>query len=217
MSKVDEIITRSEQFALEFIRNINDQQKEPAAKTVYFMDNQEDLQKVMNALQKIVNQYGPDEDGNQREIDEDEEVLFNRAKDIIDKLSDCISNYKNALMVNENVTEEDTTAKVTSETINDAMQNNDTTKKIAKDMNDIASNKQCSGNCKCNTPKNVQMPGMNFALVCDGQLNMFQANNKQEINSCIQEVLDSGSYQDVALFQVSYKHVPLKTKTVLSV
>lgn len=205
MAKIDEILTQSEMFANEFVKNIEDGKKEAAAKTVYFMDNQEDLQKVMTTLQKIVNKFGPDEDGNQPEMSEDDEVLFNKAQEIINRLSDCIAGYKNELMVNENVTEEETTAKVTQETIAEAMQNNDTTKQIAENMSKIVQN------------QNPQSPQMNFCLMCDGQINMFQANTKQEINNCIQQVTDSGNYKDIALFQVSYKAVPLKKKTIVSV
>ena len=52
--KIDEVISKAELFAMNFIAKISDKSEQAARKQAFFLDNQEDLQKYMNALQKII-------------------------------------------------------------------------------------------------------------------------------------------------------------------
>ena len=57
----------------------------------------------------------------------------------------------------------------------------------------------------------------NYALVCDGQINMFLANTKDELNNMINSLANNGNYKDIQLLKMSFVPVPLHKKTVLSV
>ena len=86
--KVDEVVSKAELFAMNFIAKISDASEQPARKQVYFLDNQEELQQYMGALQKIVTNIRKDDSS---EDGEDYEVLLNRADAVIDKLKkQCI-------------------------------------------------------------------------------------------------------------------------------
>ena len=201
--KVDEAVSKAESFALEFIGKIKDPNMQEAAKTAYFMDNQEELSKVLNALQRIITGLKAQSDA----LDEDDVALLNRAEQITSQLKDCISDYQKSLIINNNITEEETSAQLTEETIADAMQTNETTKQISKNMAAIAEQNKIAANT----------PAFNYALVCDGQVTMFEAHDKNTINSMINQAADTGNYKNINLFQISFKSVPLRQKTVLSV
>ena len=201
--KVDEAVSKAESFALEFIGKIKDPNMQEAAKTAYFMDNQEELSKVLNALQRIVTGLKAQSDA----LDEDDVALLNRAEQITNQLKDCISDYQKSLTINNDITEEETSAQLTEETIADAMQTNETTKQISKNMAAIAEQNKIAANT----------PAFNYALVCDGQVTMFEAHDKNTINSMINQAADAGNYKNINLFQISFKPVPLRQKTVLSV
>lgn len=84
--QADEIISKAELFAMNFIAKISDKSEQPARKQAYFLDNQEDLQKYMGALQKIVTGIGEAAD-----VEEDDVVLMTRAQVIIDDLKKAIT------------------------------------------------------------------------------------------------------------------------------
>ena len=86
------------------------------------------------------------------------------------------------------------------------MKSNKTTQEISKNMNAIAEQQKASSTIACN-----------YALVCDGQINMFLANTKDELNNMINNLANSGNYKDIQLFKMSFVPVPLNKKTVLSV
>ena len=201
--KVDEAVSKAESFALEFIGKIKDPNMQEAAKTAYFMDNQEELSKVLNALQRIVTGLKAQSDA----LDEDDVALLNRAEQITNQLKDCISDYQKSLTINNDITEEETSAQLTEETIADAMQTNETTKQISKNMAAIAEQNKLAANT----------PAFNYAIVCDGQVTMFEAHDKNTINAMINQAADTGNYKNINLFQISFKPVPLRQKTVLSV
>lgn len=201
--KVDEVVSKAELFAMNFIAKISDASEQPARKQVYFLDNQEELQQYMGALQKIVTNIrkdDPSEDG------EDYEVLLNRADAVIDKLKKAIADFQKELTVSDSVTEEETTVQFTEETLKDAMKTNKTTQEITANMNAIAESQ------KARTKINY-----NYALVCDGQITMLTANNTQELNDAINAVADSGNYKSIDLYKMQFTPVPLKKKTILSV
>ena len=201
--KVDEVVSKAELFAMNFIAKISDASEQPARKQVYFLDNQEELQQYMGALQKIVTNIrkdDPSEDG------EDYEVLLNRADAVIDKLKKAIADFQKELTVSDSVTEEETTVQFTEETLKDAMKTNKTTQEITANMNAIAESQKARTKIS-----------YNYALVCDGQITMLTANNTQELNDAINAVADSGNYKSIDLYKMQFTPVLLKKKTILSV
>ena len=201
--KVDEVVSKAELFAMNFIAKISDASEQPARKQVYFLDNQEELQQYMGALQKIVTNIRKDDSS---EDGEDYEVLLNRADAVIDKLKKAIADFQKELTVSDSVTEEETTVQFTEETLKDAMKTNKTTQEITANMNAIAESQKARTKIS-----------YNYALVCDGQITMLTANNTQELNDAINAVADSGNYKSIDLYKMQFTPVPIKRKTILSV
>ena len=195
--KVDEVISKAEQFAMNFIAKISDKTEQPARKQVFFLDNQEDLQKYMGALQKIAASYNEEEN-----LTEDDAVLLERANVIFSNLKDAIGKYQNELMINNDVSEEDTTASLTEDTIADAMKNNKTTQEISANMQALAEQQKA--------PK----IGYNYALVCDNQITLLAAENEEQLNGSINATVDQGNFKDISLYQLTFTPVPLKKKTI---
>ena len=94
----------------------------------------------------------------------------------------------------------------TQETISDAMQNNKTTQEISANMQAIAEQQKASSQI-----------GYNYALVCDGQINMIAAADKAQLNESINAIANNGEYKSIQLYQMAFTPVQLKKKTVLSV
>ena len=199
--KADEIISKAELFTNDFIKKLSDSTEQPERKQVYFLDNQDELKKYMSALQKIANSVNDNEN-----VTDEDMVLVDKASNIIADLKTAVSNFQKELIVNPDATEEDTTAVLSEDTISDAMKSNKTTQEISKNMNAIAEQQKASSTIACN-----------YALVCDGQINMFLANTKDELNNMINNLANSGNYKDIQLFKMSFVPVPLNKKTVLSV
>lgn len=199
--KADEIISKAELFANDFIKKLSDSTEQPERKQVYFLDNQDELKKYMSALQKIANSVNDNENVTDEDI-----VLVDKASNIIADLKTAVSNFQKELIVNPDATEEDTTAVLSEDTISDAMKSNKTTQEISKNMNAIAEQQKAS-----------TAIAYNYALVCDGQINMFLANTKDELNNMINSLANNGNYKDIQLFKMSFVPVPLHKKTVLSV
>lgn len=199
--KADEIISKAELFTNDFIKKLSDSTEQPERKQVYFLDNQDELKKYMNALQKIANSVNDNEN-----VTDEDMVLVDKASNIISDLKTAVSNFQKELIVNPDATEEDTTAVLSEDTISDAMKSNKTTQEISKNMNAIAEQQKASSTIACN-----------YALVCDGQINMLLANTKDELNNMINNLANSGNYKDIQLFKMSFVPVPLNKKTVLSV
>ena len=199
--KVDEVVSKAELFAMNFIAKISDTSEQPERKQVYFLDNQDELKKYMEALQKIVNSFADDEN-----VTTEDSELIDKAGEIITDLKSAVSNFQKELIVNPDATEEDTTAVLSEETINDAMKSNKTTQEISKNMNAIAEQQ-----------KAASAIAYNYALVCDGQINMFTANTKEDLNTMINNLANNGNYKDIQLFKMSFTSVPMHKKTVLSV
>lgn len=199
--QVDEVISKAEQFTMEFIAKLIDKSEQSSKRQVYFLDNQDKLQQYMGALQKIISGFEEDEN-----MTEDDVVLLDRANDIIDKLKATISEFQKELTVSDDITEEDTTVQFTEETLKDAMKTNKTTQEIAANMNAIAESQKARAKIS-----------YNYALVCDGQITMLTANNTQELNDSINAVAGAGNYKSIDLYKMQFTPVPLKKKTILSV
>jgi hypothetical protein len=196
----DEIISKAELFSMSFIAKISDKSEQAARKQAYFLDNQEELTKYMGALQKVIASY------EEQCLVEDDALLLERARTIIDNLKKAISEYQKELTISDNTSEEDTTAALTQETISNAMKTNKTTQEISANMQAIAEQQKVSSQI-----------GYNYALVCDGQINMISAADKAELNSSINAIANNGNYKSIQLYQMTFTPVQLKKKTVLTV
>lgn len=200
--QADEIISKAELFAMNFIAKIQDKNMQEAAKAAYFMDNQEELGKMLQGLKTVVERLKE-----QDIISDDDSVLVDRAEALRTQIEDCIKTYQQSLNIKSDVSEEETSAQLTEQTIAEAMKTNQTTQQISKNMAEIAEQQKLAANA----------PAFNYALVCDGQINMIQANDKATLNNMINQVASNGNYKNISLFQMSFKPVPLKQKTILSV
>lgn len=199
--QADEIISKAELFSMSFIAKISDKSEQAARKQAYFLDNQEELTKYMGALQKIVASYGEEPN-----LTEDDALLIERAQAIIDNLKKAIADYQKELTISDDTSEEDTTAALTQETISDAMKTNKTTQEISANMQAIAEQQKASNQI-----------GYNYALVCDGQINMIAANDKAQLNDSINAIANAGNFKSIQLYEMTFKPVQLKKKTVLTV
>lgn len=198
--QVNEVISKAELFINNFINKLSDETEQPAKKQVYFLDSQEELQKYKNALQKIVTNYSENENNDEEEI-----ALLDRANAIISKLKDALKDYQKQLVIDSNITEEDTVVSLTEQSISNAMENNKTTQEISTNLQAISEQKAM--------PKMVY----NYALVCDEQINLLEAYNDQDLNKLINAFVNAGDYKDIALYKLTSSPVPLKKKTILSI
>jgi len=200
-----EIIAKAEAFAIDFIAKISSPNEQPERKQVYFLDTQDDLKKYMGALQKVVSSLNnPTEED--EGVDEEALTLIAKANAVITQLKTAIAEFQKELAISDDVTEEETTAVFTQETLSDAMANNATTKEIAANMNAIAEQQAVASQLT-----------YNYALVCDGQINMIAATTKSQLNDSINAIANTGNYQSIQLYKMQFTPVPLKQKTVLSV
>lgn len=198
--KIDEIISKSELFAMNFIAKINDKTEQPTRKQIYFLDNQDELQKYMDTLQKIVIRINSAPD-----IATDDAVLADKASDIVKNLKDAISEFQKELVIDNNITEQDTTVSLTKETISDAMKTNKTTQEISKNMQSII-----------NQTKANQV-NYNYALVCDGNMNLLYAEDKDTLNKTINDLTSTSNFKNVQLYELNFKEIPLKKKVVFGI
>ena len=199
--KAEDIIAKADLFTIDFIAKLSDKSEQPARKQAYFLDNQEELQKYMGALQKIIVSIGNAED-----IEEEDADLITRAQSVIDALKKAIMDYQKELTISDSTSEEDTTATLTQETISDAMKTNKTTQEISANMQAIAEQQKASSQI-----------GYNYALVCDGQVNLLAANDTAQLNESINAIANAGSYKSIQLYKMAFTPVPLKKKTVFTV
>lgn len=199
--KAEDIIAKADLFAIDFIAKLSDKTEQPARKQAFFLDNQEELQKYMGALQKIIVSIGDAED-----FGEEDAELITRAKSIVDALKKAIMDYQKELTISDSTSEEDTTVSLTQETISDAMKTNKTTQEISANMQAIAEQQKASSQI-----------GYNYALVCDGQVNLLVANDTAQLNESINAIANTGSYKSIQLYKMAFTPVPLKKKTVLTV
>lgn len=199
--KLDEIVSKSESFANSFIKKLSDNTEQTARKQAYFLDNQEELSKIMNALQTVVTTVRDNEG-----VDHEADILVQKAEDIINRLRSTITEFQKELSISEDVTDEDTTVQFTEKAITDAMKNNKTVQEIATNMNAIAEQQR----------RSASIP-YNYAIICDGQITMLNATTKQTLNDSINAVANSGNYKNIELYEMKFTPVPLQKKTILSV
>lgn len=194
-----EMLAQSKHFTDELVKQLSDTNAELSKKQVYFMDNHAKVQACMNALKEIVSSVKASE---ATASSEDLEAM-NNASAILTDLQGAITKFQQELMIVDTVQEDDLAPVhgLTADNIADAAKNNETTKKIVQDMNVIIN----------------QPPAYSHCLVCDGVINMFLANTKDELNEAINRIAATGNYKDLRLFQMSFTPVPMKKQTILTV
>ena len=56
----------------------------------------------------------------------------------------------------------------------------------------------------------------NHMLVCDGQSYFLYAADKVSLETQVNNVVNGGAYADIQLFEVNFKPIPLKKKTIIT-
>lgn len=198
--KADEVISKAELFAMSFISKIQDKSEQPGRRQAYFLDNQEELKLYMGALQKIIKVE------DESALTDDDLVLVQRAEETLSKLKLAMDEFQKELIIQDTVSEEDTTAVFTEETLSNAMKTNKTTQEISANMTAIAEQQKAAANI-----------GYNYALVCDGAINLIGAQDKAQLNDSINAIANAGNFKSIQLYELKFTPVPLKKKTVLTV
>ena len=120
-------------------------------------------------------------------------------------MKETLAEYQKELLISGDTLEEETTAVLTEETIKEAMKTNKTTQEITSNMAAIA--------------KEQPMPKTslyNHMLVCDGQSYFLYAADKVSLETQVNNVVNGGAYADIQLFEVNFKPIPLKKKTIIT-
>lgn len=198
--QADELITKADRFAHEFIKQLLDNTTTVASRQAYMLDTQERLQKVMGSLQTVLTTL--DEQNKQNPLEEEDLAMLNKGHEIIQNLRGALDKFREELKIDEGVQEEDIVPTVSADTITEAMDNNSTTKKIAEDLKNI---------------QDQQSMPFNYALSCDGQITLITAKDKNELNDSINAIANNGKYKKINLFKLTATPVPLQQKTILSV
>lgn len=200
--KADEIITKAESFALSFKTKLSDKNEQPGKKQVFLLDNQEVLHKYLEALQKIVSMSAEDD---YDDTNEDMVVLVKRAEEITTMLKETLTAYQAELLIPADMSEEETTAILTEETIKEAMKTNKTTQEISTNMAAIAEQQALPNVVK-----------YTHVLVCDGQSYFINGADKVNLELQINTIVEKSSFASIQLFEVQFKQVALHTKTVIT-
>lgn len=198
-----EVIEQSARIAEEINSQLSNKSIPQNKRQVYFMDMYPKVQGCMKALKSIIQEIKNADTASNASADEME--MMEDANKVLTVLQGTISSFQQELMINENIDEDDIekVSGLNSDTLQEAVQNNDTTKEIMKDMDNIAKN----------SAANIDYT---HCLVCDGVMNMFNANTKEELNKNINDIAAAGNYKQFNLFRVSFIPIPLKKKTILA-
>ena len=200
MNNIQLVIDAAEQFSTELISVLQSPTMQEAAKTAYFMDNQEKVSEHMLNLKNVINLFKDLES-----LTPEQTEYADKAKVIAKSVKDAITLYQTSLNVNPDITPEQSTASLTNETISDAMQNNETTKQIHANMTAIAEQQQTL----------AKVP-FNYALYCDGALHMINAVDNNQLVKTINQVANTGNYKDIRLYEMKLTPVKLHQKTILT-
>lgn len=198
-----EVIEQSARIAEEINSQLSNKSIPQNKRQVYFMDMYPKVQGCMKALKSIIQEIKNAETASN--VSAEDLEMMEDANKVLTVLQGTIGSFQQELMINENIDEDDIekVSGLSSDTLQEAVQNNDTTKEIMKDMDNIAKNS--AGNI-----------GYTHCLVCDGVMNMFSANTKEELNKNINDIAAAGNYKQFNLFRVSFIPIPLKKKTILA-
>lgn len=122
-------LSKAKAFIKGFCNKLSGNEMNENAKQVYFLDNQQEIKNTMEELTAIKTEY--DNLGIELEDGSEDEKCYELCTGLMNKLTKTLKDYKESYSgINPNVTVEDTTAVVTEETINDAAQNNTSTKRL---------------------------------------------------------------------------------------
>lgn len=197
-----EIVAKGRAFASELATKLSDPNETTASKQVYFMDNHERIQKIMGALNQVVTSITATA-GEGHGIQESEAEALEQAKEIVADMKKTITDFQQTLTIAADVSEEDVATKpLTQETMKEAAT-------ADKGVQQMLENVEAA--------KNTKAFPYNYALLCDGIINLLGCKTKDELTTAINNIVDKGNYKSISLYELSASAVPLKKKTILSV
>lgn len=197
-----EIVAKGRTFATELATKLSDPNETTASKQVYFMDNHERIQKIMGALDEVVRTITATA-GEGHGIQESEADALEQAKEIVADMKKTITDFQKSLTIAADVSEEDVANRPLTQ---ENMQQAATSEKGVQRMLESVE-----------AAKNTKAFPYNYALICDGVINLLGCNTKDELNKAINDIVDKGNFKSINLYQVQATAVPLKKKTILSV
>lgn len=204
-TEMRKILSDAKDFIKDFCTKICSNELNESAKQVLFLDNQQKVKETMESLNNIKN--GFDNIGIELEDGSDDQKAYELCVGLMSKLTKTLSDYRNSCSnINPNVTVEDTTAIVNEDTISEAVKNNPSTQKIIKDMNEI--------NEKANI---AQLKEFTHAILAGKKFTYVKPSTTQELNMFINEVADANPNEKISVYEVDFKPITLKQKTVYTV
>lgn len=202
-TEIKKTLSSAKDFIKEFCSKITSSEINESAKQVFFLDNQQMIKETLEKLNNIKEMYA------QISIAEDseDEKYYELCTGLMDKLTHTLESYRNSYSkVNPNITVEETTVVVNEETINDAAQNNSSTKQMIKDLNEI--------NEKANV---AQLQEFTHAILVGKKFTYVTAKTNQELTILINEIVDKNPNEKVSVYEVVFNPIPLKKKTIYTV
>lgn len=205
INQVKSSLSKAKNFIKEFCDKISGNEMNDNAKQVFFLDNQKEVKDTMETLNNIKTTY--DNLGIELEDGSEEQKCYELCSGLMNKLTKALTDYKNSYAeINANVTVAETTVVVSEETISDAVQNNTSTQKIVKDMNEI--NEKMSI---------AQMQEFTHAILIGKKFTYIKVATTQELNALINEAANANPNEKVSVYEVEFKPLPLKKKTIYTV
>ncbi len=204
-TSIKQTLSDAKNFIKDFCSKILGDEINESAKQVFFLDNQQKVKETMEALNNIKSSF--DSLGMELEDDSEEKKCYELCTGLMNKLTKTLTDYKNSYAgINPNVTVEQTTAIVNEQTITEAAQNNSSTKKIIKDMNEISE--------KANI---AQIQEFTHAILAGKKFTYVKVTTAQELTTLINEIADENPNEKVNVYEIEFKPIPLKKKTVYTV
>lgn len=191
----NEYTERLKQFVSSFVENITDENRSEQAKSTYFLDKQETLNKVKNSIDEII-KNPPD--------DVPDEMLGEIVTQKME-LDKTLEEFKKTLIVSEDTVEEDLAVEINNDTIKDAMENNTTTKEIVSNLSKIDEMAK-------STPKYTHM------IVCDDNIELVSATSREKLNAILMATANLyPNARDIKVYKMSLTEIPTQKRTIVSV
>lgn len=187
-------VVKASSFVEKFIDNIN-ACKDVNGKAVMFMDNQEELKKNLNILNTYI-----------ATCDDIDDESYNIARNTTIAFNNCLGEYKKEMQINSqgnNIAE-------------NVVINNDDIRNVAQDVAEKVEQQKAN-------PANKALSIPNFMCMVNGNVLMFHAENKEEVNSYLDKVVKKygvavdGNIPNISLFRAQYTPVQLSEKMVRTV
>ena len=192
--------SEAKSFVSEFVNNMTSSEMNDAAKQAYFLDNQARVKSVLGFLNNLKGIY--DVAVTEDIVTEEDFQTHEEIEKLIETLSETLSNYRESLKINPNITKEETTVVVNEETVKHAMTEDSSTKKMVENMQTLAAQK---------TPQNNEYNYM--IVVSKTQPYYVYAPTKQDLITLVNQMADSVPGATIEVFEIKYTAVPLKTAT----